>query len=74
MLNVEVKVDHQIHDICAACAATKAFYNMTRTIERERNKFHFGGKFGGALVRWSPRFYPFSQTTLFIINIIDGGE
>ena len=70
MLNVEVKVDHQIHDICAACAPTKAFYNMTNYWER--NKFHFGGKFGGE--PWSPRFYPFSQTTLFIINIIDGGE
>ena len=73
MLNVEVKVDHQIHDICAACAAcaaTKAFYNMTNYREKETNSI-LGGNLGEP---WSPRFYPFSQTTLFIINIIDGGE
>ena len=73
MLNVEVKVDHQIHDICAACAATEAFYNMTNYWERKK-QIPFWGEIWGSWEPWSPRFYSFSQTTLFIINIIDGGE
>ena len=67
MLNVEVKVDHRIHDICAA---TKVFYHMTNYWERKKQIPFLGGNLGEP---WSPRFYPFSQTTSFIINIIVGG-
>ena len=57
MLNVEVKVDHQIHDICAACAATKAFYNMTNYWERKKQIPFWGEIWGSPGPLGSIRFH-----------------
>ena len=73
MLNVEVKVDHQIHDICAACAAcaaTKAFYNMSNYWERKKQIPFWGEIWGSPDYSISKLYLKCHMTNIIMVNFL----